>query len=193
VAKREKSAHLSCTNPLGTGLKEIKKAGFLKALADRRPLCIGQWGNRRRVGWAVRAAQRRRRARKKTDVLSGFGADKEAFSNSEPTRARMPSRKGGTQEGGERGGALTMARLRHLARNQLMYSKAQMAHRMALRASPQFAVGARVICVAKQWARSTRRGESIEPLLARCKYGIITRLLVVVLQRQTADVQIRGN
>jgi hypothetical protein len=36
--------HLPCTNPLGTGLKDMKKAAFLEVLADRRS-ALGSGGS----------------------------------------------------------------------------------------------------------------------------------------------------
>jgi hypothetical protein len=94
--------HLPCTNPLGTGLKEIKKAGFLKPLADRRP-ALGSGAAGGGGGSRAEAPQ----GEKKTDVLSGLGAgNEEAFGNSGPTR-RIPSRRASRKEA--RGGALTTA------------------------------------------------------------------------------------
>jgi hypothetical protein len=79
--------HLSCTNPLGTGLKEAKKAVFLKALADRRS-ALGSGAAGGGGGSRAEAPQ----GEQKPDVFSELGAgNDEAFGNAEPTR-RMPSR-----------------------------------------------------------------------------------------------------
>ena len=79
--------HLSCTNPLGTGLKEAKKAVFLKALADRRS-ALGSGAAGGGGGSRAEAPQ----GEQKPDVFSELGAgNDETFGNAEPTR-RMPSR-----------------------------------------------------------------------------------------------------
>ena len=79
--------HLPCTNPLGTGLKEAKKAVFLKALADRRS-ALGSGAAGGGGGSRAEAPQ----GEQKPDVFSELGAgNDETFGNAEPTR-RMPSR-----------------------------------------------------------------------------------------------------
>jgi hypothetical protein len=85
--------HLSCTNPLGTGLKEAKKAVFLKALADRRS-ALGSRATGGGGGSRAEAPQ----GEQKPGVFSELGTgNDEAFGNPEPTR-RMPPRGGSRKE-----------------------------------------------------------------------------------------------
>jgi hypothetical protein len=93
--------HLSRTNPLGIGLKDIKKAVFLKALADRRS-ALGSGA----AGGGGESPTEAPQGEQKPDVLSEPWADnEEAFGNSEPTR-RMPPRGASRKEAR---GALTTA------------------------------------------------------------------------------------
>jgi hypothetical protein len=89
--------HLPCTNPLGTGLKDMKKAAFLKVLADRRS-ALGSGGSGGGGGTRAGGAQ----GEQNPDVFGDIEAGNEdTFCTTGPSR-RMPPRSATRK--GARGG-----------------------------------------------------------------------------------------